>query len=251
MTNQEIEKMAKFEESYWWHKGKVFLIRELLSQLKSKSGYNPKNCLEVGCGTGHVIDNLSKDMDVYGLDFSEKAIGYCKDRGLKKVRVFDITGDTPVPFDKKFDLILALDVLEHVDDDSKALTLLRNNLAKGGKIIISVPAHKFLWSSHDEALNHKRRYHANELKGKLKDAQLKIELFSYYVVSPFFPILFYRTLMNIFGTGTYPRTSYVMLPSFINEFFFRLLAVEAKLLKWIRHPLGVSLVAVVSKGKQD
>lgn len=246
MTNQEIEKMAKFEDDYWWHKGKVFLITELLESLKVKSNFHPKNCLEIGCGTGNVISKIQDRFEVFGLDFSEKAVNFCKERGLTNVEISDITQLKELPFKRKFDTVLALDVLEHLDDDVAVMKKIQEILSPDGKFIITVPAHKFLWSSHDEALNHRRRYHIQELKGKLESVGYNIELFSYYVMAPFFPILFYRAIMNIFGTGTYPKTSYVLLPKFINEFFFRLMIWEAKALGYVKLPFGVSLVAVVS-----
>lgn len=114
---------------------------------------------------------------------------------------------------------------------------------------VNVPAHKFLWSEHDEALEHKRRYHRLELTKKLNDAGFEIVSNSYFVtiISPL--IILYRAWGNIFGKSAYPKTSYVLLPKKLNDFFVTLLKIETRLLLKTFIPFGVTLNVVAKKNK--
>ena len=150
-------------------------------------------------------------------------------------------------FARKFNLILALDVLEHVQDDVLVMQKIRKMLTDDGLFFVNVPAHKFLWSEHDEALEHKRRYHRVELTKKLSDAGFEIVSNSYFVtvISPL--IILYRMWGNIFGKSAYPKTSYVLLPKKLNDFFVALLKIETRILLKTHIPFGVTLNVVARK----
>ena len=245
MNIKEYEKMASFERKYWWHQGRLHLMDELIN------AYAPKKdmytILEVGCGTGENMSHLKKYGKVTGIDFSKEAIGFCKQRGVENVYLEDINNiqnEKLLKMKGRFDIIFALDVLEHIQDDVGAMSKIREYLGPDGVFITAVPAHKFLWSEHDESLHHKRRYHSLELKRKLADAGFIVVKKSYFIFT-FFPIIvLYRFWGNIFGKSAYPKTSYVILPDFINYLFYRLLKFEATLIKYFDLPVGVTIVAV-------
>lgn len=245
MNNLEIQKMAKMEAEYWWHEGKKYLVSSLIEHYFDEP--TSLNILEVGCGTGGLAETLANYGDVTGFDKSDAAIEYCKSRGLQNVFVEDITQLNLDKYKDKFDLILALDVLEHLQDDVDAMSKIKTMLKDDGLFFINVPAHKFMWSEHDEALEHKRRYHKLELTKKLHDSGFKILSNSYFVsfVSP--AIVLYRIWGNIFGKSAYPKTSYVMLPKFVNNFLVSLLKFETKLLLKYGLPFGVTLNAITKK----
>lgn len=247
MNSTEIQKMAQMEKEYWWHIGKRHLVETLVEHLFEE----PKDLtiLELGCGTGGVTEVLTKYGDVTGLDVSHAAVEYCKTRGLNNVFVEDITSMDIEKYRDKFDLVLALDVLEHIQDDVKVMSKVREMLKEDGLFFINVPAHKFLWSEHDEALEHKRRYHRVELTKKLKDTGYEIVHNSYFVflISPL--IILYRTWGNLFGKSAYPKTSYVMLPQWMNTLFVKMLALESKLIKSARLPFGVTLNVLGKKSE--
>jgi len=246
----EYEKMATFEKDYWWHRGRLRLLDTLIG--KYAENRTDLKILEVGCGTGENAEYLKKYGLVYGMDIADEAIKFCRERGLERIYKDDLVDiKTPELLEQKgkFDVILALDVLEHIQDDVAAMSNVKDLLGENGVFIATVPAHKFLWSEHDESLHHKRRYHSLEIKRKLADAGFEVLRKSYFIVT-FFPIIvFYRFWNNIFGKSAYPKTSYVLLPEAINNFFYKLLQIEAKIIKDFDFPVGTTIVTVAKKLK--
>jgi len=247
VTSTEIEKMANMENEYWWHIGKRHLVKSLIE--RHFGNKNDLNILDVGCGTGALVQFLAGFGDITGFDVSPDAIEFCKSKGLKNVFVQDVSKLEEKKHAQKFNLILALDVLEHVQDDVMVMQKIREMLKDDGLFFVNVPAHKFLWSEHDEALEHKRRYHRLELTKKLNDAGFEIVSNSYFVtiISPL--IILYRAWGNIFGKSAYPKTSYVLLPKKLNDFFVTLLKIETRLLLKTFIPFGVTLNVVAKKNK--
>ena len=172
MKTLEIEKMANMENSYWWHLGKKYLVKSLIEHHFDKS--RSLNILEIGCGTGGLTQSLTQFGDVTGFDISSDAVEFCKNKGLKNIYVQDISKLDTAGYTKKYNLILALDVLEHLQEDVLAMQKVREMLDDRGLFFINVPAHKFLWSEHDEALHHKRRYTTFEITNKLIDHGFEI-----------------------------------------------------------------------------
>jgi 2-polyprenyl-3-methyl-5-hydroxy-6-metoxy-1,4-benzoquinol methylase len=247
MNKSEYKKMAKLEKEYWWHQGRLHLIDEMIN--KHHPDKSERKILEVGCGTGETTRHLKKYGDVVGIDISEEAIKYGRLNGLKNIINSDIVTieNNEELKNKKFDLIFALDVLEHIQNDKKAIKNINKLLKKDGLFITTVPAHKFLWSEHDESLHHKRRYHMYEISKKLEDNNFTISDRSYFILF-LFPVIFgYRLWSNIAGRSAYPKTSYVILPKFLNYLFIKLLKIEAKMIKYFRLPMGVTIVTVAKK----
>ena len=233
------------ENEYWWHIGKRYLVKSLIERhFGSKKDLN---ILDVGCGTGALVQYLTGFGDITGFDVSPDAIEFCKSKGLKNVFIQDVSKLEEKQHTQKFNLILALDVLEHVQDDVLVMQKIHKMLRDDGLFFVNVPAHKFLWSEHDEALEHKRRYHRLELTKKLKDAGFEIVSNSYFVtvISPL--IILYRAWGNIFGKSAYPKTSYVLLPKKLNDLFVTLLKIETGILLRTFIPFGVTLNVVARK----
>lgn len=235
--------MYQLEATYWWHVGKLKILEALIRFCGL-----PQNAqiLDVGCGTGSVIQFLQKFGAPEGIDISEEAVRFCQKRGISKVSVGNASS---LPYkDKSFDFVIASDLLEHIEDDVIAIQQMHRVLKKGGFLIITVPAHKFLWSEHDEALGHRRRYTRNELLTKLKTAGFEVERINYSVFFAFPIIFIYRTLQVFFIRSGSPKTSYVILPEFINRFLIKSLDFEAKLFSFVNLPIGVT-INVIAKNK--
>ncbi|RJR26594.1 class I SAM-dependent methyltransferase [candidate division WWE3 bacterium] len=247
MNNIEIEKMAKMENDYWWHIGKKHLVNSLIEHYYDDP--NDLNILEVGCGTGNLTQSLQKYGNVKGFDISPHAVEYCRNKGLENIHLQDISVLDHTPYSNQFDLILALDVLEHIQDDLNVMQKVREMLNPDGLFFINVPAHKFLWSEHDEALEHKRRYHSVELKKKLIDSGFEIVSKSYFVSITSPGIILYRFWNNIFGRSAYPKTSYVILPDYMNDLMVKTLILETKILLKTGLPFGVTLNIIAKKIK--
>ena len=245
MQKQEYRIMEDFEKEYWWHLGKRHLIKKLMGEYFTRKRLN---ILEVGCGTGELTQLLQKHHNVMGIDVAQEAIDTCKARGITDVYNKDILELDTSKLKEKFDLVLALDVLEHIQEDVEAMKVINLLLKRDGYFFVNVPAHKFLWSGHDEALRHKRRYTMYELVQKLELSSFKIARKSYFV-SFVFPIIFlYRTWGNLFNKRAYPKTSYVVLPRFANNFLTKLLKLEVSLMKFMNLKFGTTITVVAKKG---
>lgn len=235
MKEEEYEKMFLLEDFYWWFKGRRKIVLSVLRDLQ------PGMVLDVGCGTGGNL--LLFDGQVVGLDISLRALSFAKRRGSNawlcqgKAEALPFKNDT-------FDLVLALDLLEHLPDDVQGLREMYRVLKKGGTLLVTVPAYKFLWSEHDEALGHFRRYSKGEIMGKMGGVGFSLKFVSYAIVLPFFPIALFRSLQRVLRkVNKQPKSSLIILPPFLNDFLYFLLLQEAKLIaKGFSFPFGVSII---------
>jgi len=241
----EYKKMEDFEKHYWWHKGKLSLLESLYEKYIGER--KDLNILEVGCGTGEILNLLKKWGKVTGIDNSQEAISICQKRGFKDLYLADFNELDMADSSEEYDLVLALDVLEHIRDDVKAMKKAYKLLKPGGLFFVAVPAYKFLWSTHDEALHHLRRYHSLEINQKIKDSGFKILKSTHFVAILFFPIASVRLLNNFVRRRAYAKTHYLPLPKNINDLFIFLLKIEAKIIKNIYLPVGTTLVLVAKK----
>ncbi len=112
------------------------------------------------------------------MDFSADAVEFCRRRGLERVQQAVLE---QLPFDDgRFDVVIATDVIEHLDDDRRALAELRRVTAPGGRLVVTVPAYTWLWSRHDESMHHRRRYTAGRLSAQMSAAGWKPEVETYF-----------------------------------------------------------------------
>ena len=244
MNHKEIEKMEKYEKTYWWHVGRKYLVEDLI---KKYSNNKSQKILEVGSGAGDTACMLQDYGEVYANDISPKAIEACGKRGIKNLILGDFTKLDNQKYKEKFNLVLALDVLEHIQDDLGAIQKMGDVLTKGGKLMITVPAYKFLWSSHDEALEHKRRYTSYEIKTKIKDSGFEIEKISHFVFFSFPIIALFKFLSNFISRNAYPKSSYILLPEKLNNLMIKILKLETKLLNYFYLPFGTTIIVVARK----
>lgn len=247
MNKNEYEKMATFEKEYWWHRGRLDLLDVLIT--KYTKGKNLK-ILEIGCGTGEVTAYLQKYGNVTGLDFSSDAIAFCRRRKLRNIYKKDIIKTNIKEFiakHGKFDLVLTLDVMEHIREDELVFTKIKELLTPKGIYVATVPAYKFLWSEHDESLHHVRRYHSLEMLEKLKTAGFKIIKKTYFVSTMFPVIAFFRLWNNFFTRHEHPQTSYIQLPNILNDLMYKILKVETKAILTHNLPAGTTIVTVAKR----
>jgi len=245
MNNKEYEKLYKFEQFYWWHVGRRDILNFFLKKFLNKKGIQ---ILEIGCGTGGNLEILSNLGEVTGLDVLKYALDFCRKRGVNNL-VLGRAEKTNFP-SESFDLILMLDVLEHIKDDKKAIGETRRILKEGGYFLVTVPAYQFIWSEHDEILGHYRRYSISDFSKKLEEAGFDIIKISYFVSLLFPVILGYRILRKILFPKSKKNTAYVVLPKPINNFFIYLLKLEGLLLKYFNLPFGTSILCIAQKPKR-
>ncbi len=243
MKQTEYAQMAEQERTYWWHKGRARIIESYLEN--TAAGPRKSKILNVGCGTGGTVTLLERYGVVDNVDTSDVALAFMKQGGYR--RLTKVTGTT-LPFaDKTYDLVVAFDVLEHIKDENKALREWSRVLKDTGAVVLTVPAYQWLWSGHDVALGHQRRYTIKRLVAAAKQARLSADKKSYAIVFSLPLVVGFRLLHSVWRKKDSATASYVRIPGWINTLFAGFLYAEARLHGKVYFPAGTSVVAVFRK----
>ena len=171
------DRMAELDELHWWYRARREILADLIRRkIRPREG---ARVLEIGCGTGHNVLMLKQFGEVDAIEIDDAA------RAVASARLGKEVGKAPLPEltgveDGRYDLIAILDVLEHVDRDREALVSMARKLKPGGRILITVPAHPWMWSAHDVVNHHQRRYTKKALRQVIGEAGLKLEMLSYF-----------------------------------------------------------------------
>ncbi len=213
------EVMFDVEDYHWWFVGRRAIVFTQIEDAlgtraslragfpleadQSQAGragmraYPGLRVLDIGCGTGATMDHLKRYGRPHGIDLSELPLSFSRKRGHQRVLR---ASATELPFDSEsFDLITALDVVEHLDDDVKGLAEIRRVLKPGAPAVIFVPAFQSLWGPNDVQSGHRRRYRLNELRAAVEKAGLRVERISYANVGMFIPIWLGRKILTMLG----------------------------------------------------
>lgn len=233
---------SQVEETHWWFRGRRKLLAKIISGLNLEQA-NP--ILDIGTGTGTNL-RLLKELgfnSIVGVDNHDEAIHFCEQKGLGIVKKADICN---LPFDdNSFDLILATDVIEHVEDDLVALKELNRVLSSNGRLIITVPAFQLLWGLQDEVSHHKRRYIIWQLRQLLAEAGFDCEESFYFNYILFVPIWLARQLIRHFKIHL--KSESQLNSYFINWILSYLFTVDVITARFIKPFFGVSIFALVRK----
>jgi SAM-dependent methyltransferase len=248
------EHLFQIEDKHFWFKTRNRAIAILISQITQSlmPGYK---VLEVGCGTGNLLQVLEHNCihgKVFGMDLLYEGLQYARQRMSSLLVQCDINNPS---FKLPFNIVGLFDVLEHSDNDRKLLSNLYDMLTENGVLILTVPAHHYLWSYFDECSLHRRRYSLTELKNKLNDVGFHVEYLTEYMAS-IFPLvwlkrklgmLFFRKHLSIDDKHTLVRSEMKYKP-IINEFLSFLLSIEVRLIsRRYTLPIGTSLLAIARK----
>jgi SAM-dependent methyltransferase len=245
MDPKEFAIQYEIEETNWWFQARRKLVRRFAEQVRAERG-RPLRILDVACATAMSFRFLNDLGSIRGLDISTETIHFAKQRGLDRI----VRGDAQkMPFaEGSFDLVLALDAFEHFPDDVGSMREVHRVLAPGGALICTVPAYMALWSPHDDAFHHLRRYTRGELGGKIRGQALKIERLSYYSMFLTPPLYAFRKLRQMFARGKPASSDFtVRLPGFVEGSLALMMRVEAFLLKFVDLPVGASLICLSRK----
>ena len=240
--------MFRVEQSHWWYTGRRKILTGFVDEICRRVTDRRPRILDVGCGTGANLLMLSQFGEAEGVDIAEDALAFCRERGLDKVR---LGAGEELPYeDGTFDLVTALDVVEHMDDDLAGLREMRRVLRPGGRVLLFVPTFMFLWGLQDDVSNHRRRYRLPELRRVLEQAGFEIERTTYANITFFLPILIMRQLMRLTGVKTDSENNINVTA--LNGVLGRVFGAESWLLKRMNLPFGVSGLCVARvKGRQD
>jgi len=235
--------LFRVEQTHWWHIGRRRILADFVEAICHQVTDRQPRILDVGCGTGANLIMLSKYGDAEGVDISEDALAFCRDRGLDKVR---LGAGEELPYeDNTFDLVTAFDVVEHMDDDLAGLREMRRVLRPGGRVLLFVPTFMFLWGLQDDVSHHRRRYRLSQLRRVLEQAGFEVERMTYANITFFLPILLVRKLMRLTGIKT--ESENTINVSALNGVLGRVLGAESWFLRYINLPFGVSGLCVAKK----
>ncbi|HEY0100946.1 MAG TPA: class I SAM-dependent methyltransferase [Pyrinomonadaceae bacterium] len=247
---QEMERhtyaiMYEVEGSHWWFAGRRRILESFVQRIVAElntQGRAPR-ILDVGCGTGANLEMLAQFGEAEGVDVSEDALAFCRARGLTRVT---LGAAERLPYaDDSFDLVTALDVVEHLDDDAGGLREMRRVLRPGGRALLFVPAFMWLWGVQDDVSHHRRRYTLPQLTERVREAGFEIERATYANVTFFAPILAGRLLMR--ATGARPASENNINVSALNGVLGHIFGAERFWLRRLNFPFGVSAVCVARR----
>ena len=239
------------EGSYWWNVSKREMVLALVEQATARKDPAPTAFgIDLGCGAGYTTKVFESGWRMVGADVSEDALRLCRSREIGRLCRVDMTNFS-LPFKTgSVDLVLALDVVEHVEDDLHALSECYRILKKGGALMITVPAFMALWSPWDKSLGHKRRYTAPELVQGLCRAGFSIRKSGYIFFFVFPAAVLIRSIKKLLQRDAASYSSdFIPLPAWVNALLLRV----GKLEQWmttrlhLRFPFGLSVVAVAIK----
>lgn len=244
MKTHEYERNFILEEQYWWFMGMRRIYLDFIQRILRKEAPQ-RYILDIGCGTGIITKNLEKLGKVVGIDREPRAIEFCIKRKIPNLVVAESNN---LPFkDLSIDVICAFNIIEHIKDDLSFIKEVGRVCKNKGRIFLSTSAFKFLWSEHDLANEHQRRYTKYSLRKALNivfDSE-RVTYTNFFLFPLIFLIIF---LKNIFHhKHSIISRSFYQVPRLLNLCLIGILRLESFLLKYFVFPIGVSLFYVGRK----
>jgi len=237
------------EIAHWWFRARRRILATVLEELAQPSGLD---ITDMGCGTGGMLEMLTRFGRVTGVDASPAAREYCARRGFPGVL-------SPTQWNgmqDRYDLITAFDVVEHVEDDVGFLAGLRGRLRPGGAVLVTVPSYPFLWSVFDEMNHHQRRYTRSSLARSLAGSGLRVDRISYFNTLLFPAVAVSRSMERLTGRSlrTPEERDRAIARWFrvgpMNGILEGLFAFERHWLRRADLPLGSSILALAREGTE-
>jgi SAM-dependent methyltransferase len=234
------------ETSHWWFCARRLIVEMLLNE--HIGGRRAPLIADVGCGTGANLAMLHRVGRPVGIDASWRALTFAQSRGETAL----VAGTLPsLPCqNESFDVVCALDVIEHIENDAAAVEELVRVCKPGGLIVITVPAYQWLWSEHDVVNEHKRRYTRTNLGTRVKHPQVEALKLTYMNTFLALPMMAYRLMRNLSRTR-HPEaratSDLVAPPAMVNRILFWIFCMEKFWLRCGSFPFGISVVCILRK----
>lgn len=234
------------EEKHFW-----FLARkQRILEIFKKYVQNHESVLEIGAGTGNVARALqTADYNVSVGEMHLNGLNYAKTYGIKNCYQFDLFDP---PFSEHFDVIGMFDVLEHLQEDVLAMQCVQSMLKPNGRVVLTVPAHQWLWNRDDAIAAHKRRYTLKQLKIVMEKSGFEIVYGRYFFVS-ILPLLLLRRILNADNQKQVNEEEHhqeININPLINRILLKVSMLENRFASWIPNLAGGSIILVAKKLEQ-
>ncbi len=242
-----LDKLYEFESEYWWSVGMRRVTRQLLARFTTQN--QPLSLVEVGCGGGLFLNELSQDMadaQLHGFDLNPSAVTHASEF-YPHLPSFSLVDMHQIPYPaNSFDVVVGQDVFDQIGVDMvTALKEAHRVLRPNGIVLLRVSAYSWLASPHDKAFGTGQRYNTGHLKGLVREAGYTVQNVTHANAILLLPAIIVR-LANRFGLMQVE--SQLKIDPFTNKIFLALLALESKWLRWLPLPFGLSLYIV---GRKD
>jgi SAM-dependent methyltransferase len=254
MNPAEYARMHALEDWYWWFVARRAAAARFLRDFAPPPvAGHPLRILDAGCGTGGMLDLYRSwpDVEATGLDFAADALRFSRERGHARLVAGDLTA---LPFrSASFDVVTALDVIEHVPEDAAGVREIARVLRPGGILVASVPAYPFLWGRHDVALHHQRRYYSRPFRRLVEGAGLRtakqtcLLTFLFPLAAPA------RLFARLCGTarseppGKRMQAGLPRVPPAVNRALITLQNAELSVARRVSLPYGLTILLVARK----
>ncbi|MBN2288929.1 MAG: class I SAM-dependent methyltransferase [Candidatus Glassbacteria bacterium] len=237
--NEELmQRIAALEDHYWWYTGRRKILKKVFGRFLS----GDRKVLNIGCGTGGDSLCARTFAEVFNTDYSLSALVFNRSKGNTRHFRADCL-ELPVK-SSIFDMVLCLDVLEHLEDDERAVAEISRVLAPGsGRLLVTVPALGWLWTSRDEVEEHFRRYSKPSLEALLRKAGFGI-IFSSYFNTLLFPLTLLDCLLDRWRRTRCPEYSFPDPGKAFNLLLQEMLAFERHFIPRPGLPFGKSLICL-------
>jgi 2-polyprenyl-3-methyl-5-hydroxy-6-metoxy-1,4-benzoquinol methylase len=252
MQQEGFRVTREFELEHWWFRSRRELIRSQLQHAANLRAPSARKLrlLDFGCGTGFNLSLLADFGEVHGADrFRPQDTQYRLEHDFPLI---EVERDLP-NYAGHFDIVTALDVLEHLDDDVVGLRCLKELLMPGGQLVLTVPAYRWLWSGEDVISEHRRRYLKRELVARCEKAGLQVDFASYFnltILPVMTSVIWARRLL---AAGGPPQSSLTLPARWLNNALYSLTAHEAALVgrRGVTMPAGASIVCRATRPMAD
>jgi SAM-dependent methyltransferase len=226
-------------ERHWWWRSRELHVLEWVARVRNRNQRDDFRILDVGCGDGLFFDQLERFGQVEGIEPDASLVTH----SIHRARIRTVALGVDFEARAEHDLVLMLDVLEHVQDDLRALQSLRESLRPEGRLILTVPALSWLWSQHDQVNEHFRRYDRRGLASVLRLAGFEVENIGYFFMWTVVPMLVRRWLQPAIDSAA-PEYRVGIPPEPFNWALARVSSFEHRIGRWIPWPIGSSLFAI-------
>lgn len=247
MDSEYATRYVEFEKTHWWFRARRRILKALIDQ--GVDWGRVSQVLEIGAGSGANLAELYPEgVELTGIEPEAPSAELARQRGIATVHTGMLEEAPGLLEGVSFDVVSLFDVLEHVEDDQAALSILQGLVRPEGWLVLSVPAYQWLWSRHDDVNHHFRRYTRRQLVDRVSAAGFQVHTATYFNTLLFPPIAALRLLSKLWRPQGDSGSSDMDLPSGgLNELLYRIFSLERGALKHCSLPFGVSLFVLARR----